>query len=271
LHLVDGDVDAESLDAAADALRAALSPDEIDAVDSEAIISLALGTEMGPIDDGDRSAAEALRMALDGHGRHELADLAASLRSAHRLDSDLDAIDEADHEVLLALTVGDAGVDFDAEQLTAAAALRDALQGQGQNPLAEIADSIRACSDQLGDIDELSHQRILRRTVYRGGSSQAGRASGRGSVVATIVALAAGIALFAGSWQWLETQAESVAIDQQTLQPAVDLAVSRSTTDLFDPMLPFSAQGGESDRIGRIVSARAADLRANRFASWGVR
>lgn len=45
----------------------------------------------------------------------------------------------------------------------------------------------------------------------------------------------------------------------------------RSTTDLFDATTPFPKQGGETARVDRIAGARASDLRANRFAAWGVR
>jgi hypothetical protein len=50
---------------------------------------------------------------------------------------------------------------------------------------------------------------------------------------------------------------------------AAALAVSRSTQPLFDER--FAAVGGESARIDRIAMARAADLRDNEFARWGVR
>lgn len=47
------------------------------------------------------------------------------------------------------------------------------------------------------------------------------------------------------------------------------LAVSRSTQPLFPD--PFARTGGETTRIDRIALARAADLRDNEFAKWGVR
>lgn len=53
--------------------------------------------------------------------------------------------------------------------------------------------------------------------------------------------------------------------------PADGVAVSRSTAALFDPMTPFPRQGGTSERVDRIATARAAELRDNRFAAWGVR
>ncbi len=47
------------------------------------------------------------------------------------------------------------------------------------------------------------------------------------------------------------------------------MAISRSTQALFQDR--FAATGGESARIDRIAMARAADLRDNEFAKWGVR
>jgi hypothetical protein len=50
----------------------------------------------------------------------------------------------------------------------------------------------------------------------------------------------------------------------------LQLIPARSTEALFDPAEKFPVRGGESARVDKIASARAADLRANRFASWGV-
>ena len=50
-----------------------------------------------------------------------------------------------------------------------------------------------------------------------------------------------------------------------------ELVHTRSTTELFDPLEKFPATGGESERMQKIVSSRAADLRKNRFAQWGVK
>jgi hypothetical protein len=50
---------------------------------------------------------------------------------------------------------------------------------------------------------------------------------------------------------------------------AATAAVSRSTQPLFRD--PFPTRGGETSRIDRIAMARAADLRENEFARWGVR
>ena len=50
---------------------------------------------------------------------------------------------------------------------------------------------------------------------------------------------------------------------------ALGLALSRSTQPLFPER--FAPTGGETARIDRIAMARAADLRDNEFAKWGVR
>ena len=57
--------------------------------------------------------------------------------------------------------------------------------------------------------------------------------------------------------------------ERETLQVETTVAVSRSTQGLFPDR--FAAAGGESARIDRIAMARAADLRENEFARWGVR
>lgn len=49
---------------------------------------------------------------------------------------------------------------------------------------------------------------------------------------------------------------------------APELAHARSTQPLFTER--FESHGGESARIDRIAVARAADLRENHFARWGV-
>jgi hypothetical protein len=44
---------------------------------------------------------------------------------------------------------------------------------------------------------------------------------------------------------------------------------SHSTQSLFPE--PFAGTGGQTARVDRIAMARAADLRENEFARWGVR
>ena len=294
------------VDRAAEALRAALSPDGLDSADHEALLAMVLGDEAAEVSPSERAAAEALRIALDQGADHPLAELAESLRAVER-----GALGEDDHEALVALSLGldlpehdesrklaealagqgrhpladfatamrcaqapsalaspDAeallclslGTEsaFDDEELREAAALRDALAGQGDHPLGRWAIALRAAAGRLGGIDDLRHERILRRALR-------GAAARPGVVITTLIAVAAAVALFVGSWQ------ESAPPDAPVAARAGDLVVARSTQALFDPTVPFGPRGGESDRMDRIVEARAADLRANRFAVWGVR
>ena len=94
--------------------------------------------------------------------------------------------------------------------------------------------------------------------------------------IGTLAALAAGVALFLGSMAVVDPQTgSSVAGRERSAAPAPavlakELIRARSTQTLFDPGTPFARRGGESSRVDRIARARAADLRANRFAAWGV-
>ena len=79
------------------------------------------------------------------------------------------------------------------------------------------------------------------------------------AAIAGVAALAAGVALFAGR------------VPARARRPPPRSPRARSADDLFDATTPFPRRGGESARIDRIASARAADLRQNRFAAWGVK
>jgi hypothetical protein len=73
---------------------------------------------------------------------------------------------------------------------------------------------------------------------------------------AATLAAAAAFALFLG-------------VSPRDAAPAAErLVPSRSTSDLFESEFE---QGGATERIDRIASARAHDLRENRYAMWGAR
>ncbi len=80
-----------------------------------------------------------------------------------------------------------------------------------------------------------------------------------GAAGATVAALAAASVLFFG---WRARPVGSAIPDASALRYA------RSTQPLFHE--PFAARGGASARVDRIASARAEDLRENRFAQWEV-
>jgi hypothetical protein len=85
------------------------------------------------------------------------------------------------------------------------------------------------------------------------------------SIAVTITALAAGFALIVRPDGGRDAAERTAQVAHAPLIPA------RSTTALFDVAEPFPRTGGESKRIDRIATARAVDLRANRFSKWGVR
>jgi hypothetical protein len=247
-----------------DALRATHAAtveveEDRDDTDLELMLTFALGDDLAKIADDERQEAESLRRALErGDGRHPEARLAASLRFADQTP----ALEAADGEALLALAGLDEALAVDEDERHQAEALAEALGGRGQHPLASLATSLRAANGTLPSIDELRHRRALNTAL----DHHSARRQGRGVVLGAIVALAAGVALFFGSMSWLETHQAG-----PTAARAAAPIEARSTQELFDPAEPFPARGGESERMGRIVDARAADLRANRFAAWGVR
>ena len=148
-------------------------------------------------------------------------------------------------------------------ELAAAAALRRALErGRPDAPGDaewQLVEAIRAAADPA-PLSEEGQRRILDDAfAKRPGGRVIYYAFGG---VATLAAMAAGFALFLK------------AVSPETSAPigaavAAPMALSRSTADLFPDGIP--AKGGTSGRVDRIASARARDLRENRFNRWGVR
>lgn len=159
------------------------------------------------------------------------------------------------------MSQNDAPDDFDAppteEELAAAESLRASLEGDGPGaPEAELARSLRLAHAPT-ELDAGAHERLLAaipavrprrsnviRVVFGGG-------------VATMLAAAAAFAMVVGRQM------------PEASSPSAALVPRRSTEALFDA--PFPREGGESARVDRIATARAHDLRENRFARWGVR
>jgi hypothetical protein len=153
-----------------------------------------------------------------------------------------------------------------AEEAAEAEALRDAL-GKGTPHAA--ADFARAVSlaHAPRPIADGEHRALVERAILRGETrrAQGRRRRGRvGIAFATGLALAAAVALTVGSLSRRDEAPSAAA--SPTLEPLVPV---RSTQPLFRE--PFARTGGESARIDRIASARAIDLRDNRFAAWGVK
>lgn len=142
------------------------------------------------------------------------------------------------------------------EEIRESQRLRDALEDASKE--SADADLLRAVKHAAepkaiakGDLDE----------AVKSGISRGERRSG-GVVIRVafgasfVVAAAAAVVFFLGRGP------------VQTPSPDFGLVHARSTQSLFTER--FESHGGESARIDRIAVARAADLRENHFARWGV-
>lgn len=109
-------------------------------------------------------------------------------------------------------------------------------------------------------IEAATHRRILDRVL---GNSAAAQRRTTMWIVGGALAAAAGV-LFVMT---------SVRTDQGSPAATADLGASlahvRSTDDLFTA--PFPKEQLTSQRIDIIAEARSRDLRANRYAKWGVK
>jgi hypothetical protein len=211
------------------------------------------------------AAAEALRQAIE-QGRDPLA---LELRAAaHRTPG---ALEEADLDVLAALALGEEPA-ASPDELEAAALLRAHLTGNAPpGSDAALLQQLRHAA-RPGDLPAARNEALIEEALraplrLRPRQPHVRRfAPVTMAALAGVAALAAGTALFVGGSPSAPAPSAATAA---LAAPA--LARSRSADDLFDPATPFPRSGQESARIDRIASARAADLRQNRFASWGVR
>jgi hypothetical protein len=161
-----------------------------------------------------------------------------------------------------------------AEELEAARALAEALEGRGDDGLeaAGFASALRAAYDPR-ELDPARHETLLAKALgeraapvirlderRRVAARRALRWGGATGVLAA--AAAAALVLWPGGRR--EPSLDAVA----SVAPPPELAPSRSTQELFDE--PFARSGGGSARIDRIAQARSRDLRQNRFRRWGV-
>jgi hypothetical protein len=147
------------------------------------------------------------------------------------------------------------------EELAEANKLRDALANPaGAHADAELARALSAAWSPR-DLAPGDHRALLDRALA-GHASRSRRARvvrisfGAGA----LAALAAAFALVVGKGH-----------DAREARPSAAAAfvATRSTQPLFSE--PFASTGGQTARVDRIAVARAADLRENEFARWGVR
>jgi hypothetical protein len=177
------------------------------------------------------------------------------------------ALDEADHEALIARALGDEAAPATAAEQAAAERLRRALEG-GAGDDAALIEALRAAT-RPAPLPALRNEALIARALRgRGGERHRRIAPVTMAALSTLAAVAAAVALLFGP---VAEQAAPTASSPPSVAAPAALIFSRSTAELFDPATPFPREGGETARIDRIASARASDLRANRYAAWGVR
>lgn len=205
----------------------------------------------------ERAAAEAVRDALD-HGP-DAEPLAAALRAAYAPAP----LAEADLDAILARALGDEAATTSAER-GAAARLRAELDGEAPAAAAALLLALRAATAPVplaSERNEALIEAALARAPARRRSATVRRLLPvTTAAIVGITALAAGLTLFLGRPDAGPRAGAATALIR-----------ARSADDLFDATTPFPRSGEESARVDRIASARASDLRENRFAAWGVR
>ena len=147
------------------------------------------------------------------------------------------------------------------EERAQAEELREALDDPSRSH--DDADLARAMSSAWAprDLTSESHRALVEQALARHDVRR------RRTVVLRIsFGASAALALAAAVLLYVRSDRQRGETVQQVVAA---VAVSRSTQALFPD--PFATTGGESARIDRIAMARAADLRDNEFAKWGVR
>jgi hypothetical protein len=173
------------------------------------------------------------------------------------------------HERILARALGVAGEDVaeaepSARERTDADELREALEVHGaardDHPLVRVADALRSAHAPR-TLDPLKSEMLLKPAL---------RLPNRKTAVRTLYGAAVtAVALAASLVGLLLHDVAPQAPEARGPQLLPGMVEARSTGDLFDQE-DFPQTGGASERIDRIARARKADLRQNRFVSWGV-
>ena len=147
-----------------------------------------------------------------------------------------------------------------AEELAAAEDLRLALEDPAHaNEDAELLRAVGLAAHSAPALDPAAQHAAEQAALARFDQLKARRT--RGTVLRVTFGL--GVAFAAAA-------ALALVLGRPTPKPSAEVELVRvhSTQELFSQR--FEPQGGESARIDRIAIARAADLRENRFARWGV-
>jgi hypothetical protein len=248
------------------ALRAAVEPAPLPAGDLDAILARALGDEDAAPTAVEQAEAERLRVALEESDAQRAGRLVAGPGARAALP------EESTAATAVALRAAWAPSPIGAARNDAlvSKALGSASEGKGSHVaphIAPVARKERGSAEAPAPIS-LRRFRMGPRTF---------------ATMTAVAAMAAGVLLLFGKLGQREAAPPPAAVamapaasaaaapGQDRPSERVPLIAARSTQELFDASKPFPRSGGESARVDRIATARAADLRANRFAAWGVR
>jgi hypothetical protein len=200
------------------------------------------------------------------------AELAEALRAAYAPAE----LSPETHARLLAFALEDPFAPASADELRESERLRQALEtgdeGHADAALARALRSAVSPPPLAGKARERAEASVRRQdTAEASAPSRRSSAEPRRNVVfvtfgALALAAAAGFALMLARPS--AEPANTAALVVASAAPAPALLQSRTTGELFHERFEASAT---TARIDRITSARARDLRENRYAQWGVR
>ncbi len=217
----------------------------------------------------EASGAENRRRAVE-RGSDPVAELLSAAIRPRELADDV-------HERILARVLGeDVATELlpavvepepSPREVRAAEELRRALEGSRDaleaHELGRLATALRAANDPA-PLPEIRNEALLRSAIQSAG----GRRSARALYAAAtgILALAASFTLYLSGTN--QDAAPRAPTAENVYVPG--MAETRSTGPLFT-VEDFPQGGGKtSERADKIAGARAADLRKNRYLSWGV-
>jgi hypothetical protein len=180
--------------------------------------------------------------------------LAEALRSAWAPAQ----LDPALNEQLIEAALEDPLAPASEAELVESARLRDALDGRGAHPDADLARALR----NAGSPEPLPEPRVEQLVATATRPQRTGNVVfvAFGAAALTAMAAAAAAMLFVFPAERDEAPAAMAA--------PLTIAQSRSTAALFSEKFETAQT---SDRIDRIADARSRELRQNRYAQWGLR
>lgn len=235
------------------ALRAAAAPSAIDGGDLDAILARAMGDLDAPPTALEEREADRLRVALDEHDAQREGRLARGPGARREAEGEAAALAVALRAAWAPSALGAGRNDTLVGRAIAAPGASSSAKAAHPSPAAR-----KAAND--GD----APAPISLRRFRLGPRSYA--------AMTAVVAMAAAVLVMVGRLGQHEAPAPATVAQAPAADaPRAARIAARSTSELFDATTPFPRTGGESARVDRIAGARSADLRANRFAAWGVR